>query len=147
MLNNILSGFYERDIRKLIEEVNLFTDEQDLWKVEGAVKNSSGNLVLHLVGGLNYLIGSVLGQTGYVRHRDEEFTRKGVKREDLVQELEALIPMIQGTLQALSPDQMGAEYPLVFDDQKVPNSYLLIQLLSHLNYHLGQINYLRRVLE
>jgi hypothetical protein len=147
MLNNLLATFYERDIRKLIEEVNLFSNEDNLWRTHGSVKNTSGNLVLHIIGGLNYLVGTQLAQTGYVRNRDQEFTSKGVKREYLVDGLEELIPMINTTLNAFTQEGMEAEYPLIFDDMKVSNSYVLLQLLLHLNYHLGQVNYLRRILE
>jgi hypothetical protein len=146
MLNSILVNFYERDIRKLIEEVNLFRNEEDLWRTQGSVKNSSGNLVLHIIGGLNFLVGATLAHTGYVRDRDQEFTRKGVDRKDLVAQLEALIPMINQTLNALTPG-LETEYPLIFDDMKRANSYVLTQLSLHLNYHLGQVNYLRRMLE
>ena len=147
MLNNLLATFYERDIRKLIEEVNLFSNEDNLWRAHGSVRNTSGNLVLHIIGGLNYLVGTQLAQTGYVRNRDQEFTSKGVERKYLVTGLEELIPMINKTLNAFTQEGMDAEYPLIFDDMKVSNSYVLLQLLLHLNYHLGQINYLRRMLE
>jgi hypothetical protein len=147
MLNNILANFYERDIRKLIEEVNLFKNEEDLWKIAGNVKNSCGNLVLHIIGGLNYFIGSTLAQTGYVRNRDEEFTKKGVERKKLVTQLEELIPMINKTLNALTEEQMQADYAIFFDEPNTSYSYVLVQLLLHLNYHLGQVNYLRRILE
>ena len=83
MLNSIVANFYERDIRKLIEEINLFSNEEDLWKTQGSVKNSSGNLVLHIIGGMNHLIGAVLAQTGYVRNRDQEFILKGWKEKCL----------------------------------------------------------------
>jgi len=144
MLSNVLADFYERDIRKLIEEVNLFKSEENLWRTEGSVKNASGNLVLHIIGGMNYLIGTTLGRTGYVRDRDGEFTRKGVAKKDLIKQLEALIPMVKGVITAVD---MDADYPMIFDDATRSNSYLLVQLLAHLNYHLGQVNYLRRVLE
>ena len=147
MLNTILAGFYERDIRRLIEEVNLFSNEEDLWRTQGSVKNSGGNLVLHIIGGMNYLIGTTLAQTGYVRDRNQEFTQKGVPRKDLVTQLQQLIPMITATLIAFTADRMEEMYPFMFDDMNVPNSYVLVQLLAHLNYHLGQVNYLRRVLE
>jgi hypothetical protein len=147
MLNDVLANFYERDIRKLIEEVNLFRNEENLWRTHGSVKNSSGNLVLHIVGGLNYLIGATLAQTGYVRERDQEFIRKGIARKELVAQLEELIPMINETLHALGPERMEAEYPIFFDKPKTSTSYVLVQLSLHLNYHLGQVNYLRRVLE
>jgi hypothetical protein len=111
------------------------------------VKNSSGNLVLHIIGGMNYLIGTQLAHTGYVRDRDLEFSRKGVPRRDLVVQLEELIRMINKTISGFTREQWEAGYPLIFDDMKRTNSYLLVQLLAHLNYHLGQVNYLRRMLE
>jgi hypothetical protein len=143
----VLANFYERDLRKLIEEVNLFKNEENLWKTLGSVKNSSGNLVLHIVGGLNYLIGTTLAHTGYARDRDQEFIRKGGTRKDLVAELEKLIPMINDTVTGLTPEDMDADFPIFFDKPNTSTSYVLVQLLTHLNYHLGQVNYLRRVLE
>jgi len=147
MLNNVLANFYERDIRKLIEEVNLFKNEDDLWRTQGSVKNSSGNLALHITGGLNHFIGATLAKTGYVRNRDLEFSRKGVARDELMAQLEALIPMINGTLNALTPERMEADFPIFFDKPNTSVSYVLLQLSLHLNYHTGQVNYLRRVLE
>jgi hypothetical protein len=144
MLNSVLANFYERDLRKLIEEVNLFTNEKDLWRIHGSVKNSSGNLALHIIGGMNHLIGATLAHTGYVRDRDLEFIRKDVDRRELVVQLEELIPLINKTVNSLS---MEAEYPILFDNEKRSNGYVLMQLSLHLNYHLGQVNYLRRILE
>ncbi len=147
MLNDVLAGFYERDLRKLIEEVNLFKNEDDLWRIQGTVKNPAGNLVLHLIGGLNHLIGTTLAKSSYVRNRDEEFSRKGVKREELVTGLEELILLINRTIKSLTPEQMDGEFSIFFDKPHTSVSYVLVQLLAHLNYHLGQVNYIRRVLE
>ena len=147
MLSSALAHFYERDIRKLIEEVNLFRNEEDLWRTQGSVKNSGGNLVLHIIGGLNHLIGATLAQTGYVRDRDREFISKGVERKYLVVQLEKLIPMINETMNSFTEEQMEAEYPIFFDSPKTSTRYVLVQLLLHLNYHLGQVNYLRRIFE
>src|SRR5262245_9702628 len=142
MLNGDLASFYERDIRKFIEEVNLFKDEDDLWRTQGSVKNSAGNLALHIIGGLNHLLGATLAHTGYVRNRDQEFIIKGVARKELVAQLEALIPMINETVNA---QDLDTEYPAFFDKPKTSIGYVLVQLLAHLNYHLGQVNYLRRI--
>ena len=147
MLNRVLASFYERDIRKLIEEVNLFKHEENLWRAQGAVMNTSGNLVLHIIGGLNHFIGATLAQTGYARNRDQEFIIKGLERKYLVDQLEELIPMINRTLNTLTHEDMEAEFPIFFDKPKTSTSYVLLQLLLHLNYHLGQVNYLRRILE
>lgn len=144
MLNNILAGFYERDILRLIEEINLFKQEENLWKTQGAVKNTCGNLALHIIGGMNFLIGTTLAKTAYVRNRDLEFIQKNVAKEDLVAQLEELIPLIRKTVNAVD---MEGEYPRTFDDAIRTNSYVLTQLALHLNYHLGQVNYLRRILD
>jgi len=147
MLNSILAVFYERDLRKLVEEVNLFTSEENLWRTMGSVKNPAGNLVLHIIGGMNYLIGATLAQTGYLRNRDQEFIRKGVPRNELVAQLEDLILLTGNTLNGLKQEQMEGSYPFMFDNANNTTSYVLVQLLAHLNYHLGQVNYLRRALE
>ena len=144
MLDSILTIFYERDIRRLIEEINLFKQEEDIWKTEGSVKNSCGNLALHIIGGTNYLFGTKLAQTGYVRNRDEEFIQKDVSKKHLITELESLIPLIKTILSSID---INAAYPMMFDGEMRTNGYVITQLALHLNYHLGQVNYLRRILE
>ena len=143
----MLANLYERDLRRVIDEVNSFKNEEDLWKTAGSVKNSTGNLVSHLIGGMNHHIGATLGHTGYVRNRDLEFSVKGTPRKELVAQLEALILVVRETLDGFTPEKMEAEFPFPFDGANNSNSYVLTQLLLHLNYHLGQINYLRRILE
>ena len=145
MLNTILAGFYERDIRRLIDEINAFKSEENLWKTEGAIKNSSGNLALHLLGGLSFFIGTTLANNGYVRNRDLEFSQKDVERTMIVAQLETLALLAAETLKA--QEEMDAEFPIAFDGKKNSKAYVLVTLLAHLNYHLGQVNYLRRVLE
>lgn len=147
MLTKTLASFYERDLRKLIEEINSFNNEENIWKTHGSINNSCGNLVLHILGGLNYLIGTNLAGTGYIRNREKEFIDKDVERKYLISQLGELIPIITNTITSLTREQMDAEFPIQFDDAKNSTGYVLLQLSLHLNYHLGQVNYLRRVLE
>jgi uncharacterized damage-inducible protein DinB len=147
MLNTLLANLYDRDLRKLIDEVNAFKNEEDLWKIQGSIKNSSGNLVSHVIGNLNHFIGATLAHTGYVRNRDLEFSVKGTPRKELVAQLEALIVMIRTTLGAFTPEKMEAAFPLAIEGVTNSNGHMLTHLLVHLNYHLGQVNYLRRILE
>ena len=147
MLNKLLADFYERDIRKLKEEVTMFKDEANLWRIQGSVRNPAGNLVLHIVGGTHYLIGATLAKTGYVRNRDLEFTQRDIDRNILVAGLDELIPLVRQTLEPMTPEDMESEYPFMFDGAMNSKAYVLTQLLVHLNYHLGQVNYIRRMLE
>lgn len=147
MLNTVLANFYERDFRKLIEELNLFRNESNIWKTQGSINNSAGNLALHLIGGTNHFFGATLAHTEYVRKRDEEFSKKGVPRQVLVAEIERVIPIVKTALSHLTDTQMAAPFPILFDDANNSHEYVLVRLLAHLGYHLGQINYLRRMLE
>jgi hypothetical protein len=144
LFNSTLADFYERDIRKLIDEINLFNNEANLWRTHGSITNAAGNLALHIIGGSNHLFGAIVAKTGYVRNRPEEFAKKGVPRQMIVVDLEKLISLIRNTLNSVD---LEGEYPIPFDDAKRTNGYVMVQLLAHLNYHLGQVNYLRRMLE
>ena len=147
MTNNEIASHYESDILKLIEEVNSFKNEENLWNTCGTIKNSSGNIALHIIGGLNYLVGAKLSHTGYVRNRDQEFTVKRVDRKIIIEQLQGLLGLIKNTISKMTQEQMESPFPIFFDKENATNDYVLIQLLLHLNYHLGQVNYLRRSLE
>jgi len=147
MDKNDLHFFYQRDIQRVIDEIALFKDEANIWKICGSTKNSAGNLALHLIGGLNYLIGTNILHTGYVRNRDAEFTTKGIEKEQLMEQLKELNSMIGKAISSLTEEKLDSSFPIFFDKENATVNYVLIQLLLHLNYHLGQINYLRRILE
>lgn len=138
---------YQRDIDKLIEEISLFKKEKNIWKIKGEVKNPVGNLTLHLLGNLNHFIGRTLGNTDYIRKREDEFSVKNVTREKLVSDLISLKEVINTSLGNLSDEDLKKEFPLKIRDEILTTELLLIYLLNHFNYHLGQINYLRRIIE
>ncbi len=80
MINQVLNSIIKRELLKLRTEIESYQDESNLWRIEKNIANSAGNLCLHLVGNLNAYIGATLGQTGYVRDRDAEFTLKNIPR-------------------------------------------------------------------
>jgi hypothetical protein len=96
---------------------------------------------------LNHFIGATLAETRYVRNRDQEFTLKNIPKNKLVSQLEELISLVSKTLNTLTGEQMKSDFPIFFDEPDTSTTYVLVQLLAHLNYHLGQVNYLRRTLE
>ncbi len=147
MQNEVLANFYERDIKKLIEELNQFKNEENIWKTLGSTKNSAGNLALHIAGGLNHFFGATLAKTGYVRNRDLEFSKKDVQRSEVIRQLEEVIPIVTKTINGLSPEQMKSDFPIFFDKPNTSTYYVVVSLLAHLSYHTGQVNYLRRILE
>lgn len=147
MLTNSLKILFRRDLEKLIAELNQYTNESKIWYIEKNILNSAGNLALHLVGNLNTYIGQQLGNTGYVRHRDLEFSKKDVPRTELVQMISDTITMIDTVMDTLTPAQVDAIYPIEVFDGPIYTSHFLVHLSGHLGYHLGQVNYHRRLLD
>lgn len=128
-------------------EIGAYQNEENLWKTDKNISNSAGNLCLHLIGNLNHFIGTHLGNTGYVRQRELEFSLKDIPKTELIEKIEATTTMVDSVLNQLPEAEMEKEYPLVVFEDKMTTGYFLIHLLSHLDYHLGQINYHRRLLD
>ena len=80
---NAFIKIYDRDLDRLKKEIELFNDENNLWRITGNVKNAAGNLCLHLVGNLNTYIGKNMGHSGYVRDRDAEFNLKDLPKKKI----------------------------------------------------------------
>jgi uncharacterized damage-inducible protein DinB len=144
---NTLSELFGRELHKLEEEIKSFSNESLLWKTTGEIKNSAGNLCLHLCGNMQHFIGAGLGKSGYIRNRDAEFSSKNISREKLVEEIQKTKESVAGSLKKISDADLQAVYPQNFLGKDVTTEYFLIHLLSHFDYHLGQINYLRRIIE
>lgn len=147
MIKNTLLELFERDIQKLKTEINLYSDEDNLWVVQEGINNSAGNLCLHLVGNLNHFIGATLGNTGYVRHRDDEFSLKNIPRQDLITNIDNCLLIVNGTFSKLTEAELEKDFPLEKHGTIVSTTHMLLHLFGHLSYHLGQINYHRRLIE
>jgi uncharacterized damage-inducible protein DinB len=142
-----LSKLFLRDLEKLKTEMSSFKDETNIWKISGDIKNSAGNLCLHLCGNLQHFIGAVLGNSSYVRNRDAEFTRKDVPIRELVAEIELTTKAVEKTLKELKEDKLEEVFPINVFGYEMTTEYFLVHLTGHLNYHLGQINYHRRLVD
>jgi len=146
MLIENLRTLFKRDLERLQQEIEQYQNEAHLWVTDGKISNSAGNLCLHLVGNLNTYIGMELGKTGYVRNRDLEFSQKNVPQAELVQMVKNTREVVDQALSTLTTEQLEANYPTRFFDYEMTTQFFLIHLVAHLSYHLGQINYHRRLL-
>jgi len=147
MLTDTLKTILSRDLLKLKAEIELYKDEKNIWLIDKGIANSAGNLCLHLIGNLNTYIGKELGKTSYVRNRDLEFSLKDVARTELVNNIDATVIVIQNALSKMKEDELDKEYPLLVFDKKTSTEYFLVHLVAHFSYHLGQVNYHRRLLD
>ncbi|HMV08947.1 MAG TPA: DinB family protein [Cyclobacteriaceae bacterium] len=142
-----IAKLIDRDLKKLGDEISQYSNEESIWIVMGGIKNSAGNLCLHLCGNLQHFFGAVLGKTGYIRNRDNEFAAKGIPRAQLLTEIQNARQAVSKTLQSLDPELLANEYPEKVFDYPMTNMHFFMHLVAHLGYHLGQINYHRRLVE
>ena len=139
--------FILRDLGKVRDEIGKYSDERRIWTTTGEIPNSAGNLCLHLIGNLNHFIGTQLGNSGYIRERDLEFSDTGIARDGLLASIDSTLAVIERTMSGLSDQDLQQDFPLEFFDETVTTGWVLMHLATHLNYHLGQINYHRRLLD
>lgn len=147
MVIDTLQQLYKRDLTRLKTEITSYTKEENLWIVDGAIANSGGNLCLHLLGNLNAFIGAQIGKTGYIRDREFEFAGKNVSIALLARQIDDTIVTVENALALLDNRQLASEYPIKVFKEAMTYEFFLIHLSSHLTYHLGQINYHRRLLD
>jgi uncharacterized damage-inducible protein DinB len=143
----ILRQFFQRDLSRLHDEISTYKSEANLWITDGEITNSGGNLCLHLVGNLNTFICGELGDSGYVRDRHAEFNAKNIPRETLLQQVQETQKLVDQTLANLPPAILEEVYSVELRPEKMTTGLFLTHLATHLTYHLGQINYHRRLLD
>ena len=147
MLIETLQSLFTRDLNRLRAEIELYQKEENLWKTEGSIANSAGNLCLHLIGNLNTYTGKEIGKTGYIRNRELEFSLKNVSRTELLNGIDDTIHVVNTSLDNLDDSDLAIEYPVLVFEEKTSTGYLLVHLATHLTYHLGQVNYHRRLID
>ncbi|WP_033962098.1 DinB family protein [Psychroserpens jangbogonensis] len=147
MIIDTLIKLFNRDLNALKKEIEIYKEEKTLWIVPEDISNSAGNLCLHLVGNLNHFIGATMGDSGYVRQRELEFSLKDVPRAELIQQVEDTIDVVSSVLEKISEDDLQKEYTHRVFKEPMTTEYFLVHLTMHLAYHLGQINYHRRLLD
>ncbi len=145
-MENYLSELFVRDLVKLKDELLKFNNEANIWKTINGITNPAGVLTKHILGNLNHTIGAIVGKNGYIRNREHEFTIEPEPRANLISTIELTIEVVKTTLNNLELAVLEEYYPLEMLGQNSTTFYLTF-FYGHFNYHLGQINYLRRILE
>ena len=146
MLTTCIAAVLSRDLRALRREIEAYGVERDLWRVEPGIGNSAGTLALHLAGNIQFFAGTVLGATGYVRDRAAEFAQRDVPRMELLREIDAALAAVERGAARLPDAALSQPYPQPPGGFAVTTGDFLLHLVSHLTYHLGQVDYHRRLL-
>jgi uncharacterized damage-inducible protein DinB len=137
---------FRRDLRCFIREVEAFPDDATLWRTVPGIRNSAGNLALHVAGNLRSFVGVVLGGTDYQRNREQEFSQREGPRADVIAALEGAVLDVETGLKAVTEASLADPFPVEVGGLRPVTGRLLVHLAAHLAFHLGQTGYLRRAL-
>lgn len=144
-----LARLFDRDLAQLREEIGSYPDEPSVWALRDGILNSGGTLALHLCGNLQHFVGALLGRTGYVRDREAEFSDRDVPRAAILARIDEARAAVSETLAGLDGEALEGRFPGAAPGSlgDAPTTRLmLVHLSGHLAYHLGQVNYHRRLL-
>jgi len=141
-----IANVITRELKALRREIETYPTEEYLWEVRPGITNPGGNLALHLAGNLQYFLGNVLGKNGYVRNREAEFGDKDVPRAELLREIDNAIAAVETGMSKLSETDLAKPYPETVGGVTSTTGSFLAHFATHLAYHLGQVDYHRRIL-
>lgn len=147
MIIQTLKSLFTRDLNKLRQEIDSFKDENNLWRIQNNISNSAGNLCLHLMGNLKTFIGKEIGKIDYIRNREFEFSAKDIPKLTLLKQIDETIDIVNQSLDSMQEEQLAEDFPVIVFEKPISTEYMLLHLATHLSYHLGQINYHRRLLD
>lgn len=145
MLIETLKSLFNRDLNQLKVEIESYQNESQLWVIDKNISNSGGNLCLHLIGNINTYIGAEIGKTGYIRNRPLEFSLKDIPKSELINKIEETILVVNNALDSVTEADLETIYPQIVFEKEMTTGFFLVHLSTHLAYHLGQINYHRRL--
>jgi hypothetical protein len=141
---SIVHDLLLRDLRALKREIDAFPDDAGPWRAHPGITNTSGTLALHCAGNIQHFIGARLAGSGYVRQRDLEFSGRYAPREQIIRELDHAIAAVE-RLDDQTASSLPTVFPDVFGGKQVNTDAMLVHLAVHLAYHLGQVDYHRRM--
>ena len=145
MTGKTLAAILVRELKAIERELNAYPTEEQIWQLPAGLPNSGGTLALHAAGNLQHFLGTVLGGTSYVRDRDAEFQRRNVPRSELIEELRRAESVVRDTLQRIDAASLETTYPLPVANRRLTTSDFLTHLATHLAYHVGQLDFHRRI--
>ena len=92
---------YFRHLATRVERAARSVTAEQLWTKPFPFGNSIGHLVLHLTGNLNHYIGALIADSGYVRHREHEFTDPArYPLDEVLARFHQAVDMVVKTLEA-----------------------------------------------
>ena len=141
-----ITAVITRELKALRREIESYPSDDELWEIPAGIANPGGNLALHLAGNIQYFLGNVLGKNGYVRNRDAEFGDRDVPRAELLREIDNAIEAVELGMSQIGDADLAKPFPEKVGGVSSTTGAFLAHFATHLAYHLGQVDYHRRIM-
>jgi uncharacterized damage-inducible protein DinB len=130
-------------LRDAVRELAGPLDERQFWSRPLEPGNSFGHLVLHLTGNLKWYVGAQLGNTGYVRDREREFTDASPPpKAEALARLDEAVAVVRRVVEGLPAERLTAPHP---EARMGTVLNALVHLTAHFALHRGQMSYIARL--
>lgn len=132
-------------LRDAVKTLAESLDEDQFWTKPVDPGNSFGHLVLHLTGNLSHFVGARLGNTGYVRDREREFTETQLlPKAEALARLDVAVALFRQVAESLPAERFAAAHP---DPQMGTVANALVRVVAHFALHRGQMSYIARYVQ
>jgi hypothetical protein len=136
---------FSKYLAQLKKEIESYKTDEGLWHIAEGTGNAPATLALHLCGNLKHNFGAVIGKTGYIRNRDLEFSARGVPRAEILEEISSAADMVLPIIENLTVNDLSKPFEESSHGEEQSIGDAIVRLSLHLAYHIGQINYHRRI--
>jgi uncharacterized damage-inducible protein DinB len=142
LLNETRRRLFEEGVTRIEKCLNML-DEGQIWYRPNEQSNSIGNLVLHLCGNVRQWIVSGLGNAIDTRQRQQEFEEQGpLSTQILLERLHQVMNEVEKVLIELTPNDL-LQTKTIQGFQETGLS-VLVHVIEHFSYHVGQITYITK---
>jgi Protein of unknown function (DUF1572) len=146
--NTLIEGFTSsyRDFARRVHDMSAQLSEEQFWTRPYAYGNSFGHLTLHLIGNLNYYIGTQIAHTGYVRERDREFNEPTPpSKQEVLSRLDETVRLVVSTLENETAESWSEPYDAAGAGATMKDRFsAYLGCAAHFHHHVGQMIYLTK---
>ena len=145
-LSALISASLSLHVERVRQRVHTLVDplsHEQLWQRPYGYGNSTGHLILHLTGNLNYYIGARVIETGYVRDRPKEFadtTRRA--KDDVLGAFDSAVDLLLAALAGQADADWGRPIEATGAEDVKDRLSMFVRCVAHLDHHTGQMIYI-----
>ena len=133
---------FESALNKLSSEIQAYPNDWKIWIREGEIQNSAGTLCMYLLSKIHEASTLLMGKS----FAEDQYHAEHATRSNLVEKVVLVKNVMVDLLVQSRYDDLNRDFPVPYRGNVVTASTYLYFLLTEVYFHIGQINYHRRLI-